>query len=211
MKKIITVLLFFVSLNLYAQFDFTGGMGISFINNPSVEDYINSLPLSDELNTFNSGFEWYLECDYSMSPKFQLGVEYVGEIFSVNSTYGGIGNFDFTYVTHKPSLLAYYVIAGKGYKFKFGGGAGPRFVNLDQKIGVKYPSYTTSGFGLLGRIQAHTKLSDSFYANLGSTLRYEILGEPENSQGKNPSSGEPVNLKALSVSVNIGLSYFLGE
>lgn len=212
MKKLLTALLLFVSMNLFAQVDFAVGMGISFVNNPSVEDYINGQPLGDELGTFNSAFEWYVEGDYTISPKFQIGLEYVNELFSVNSSYGGIGNFDFTYATHKPSLLAYYVLAGEGYKFKLGGGAGPRFADLDQKI-VATSNYTTSGFGLLARIQAHTKLSDNFYANVGSTVRYENLGEPENSQGTiyDVSVQDNVNLNAVSVSVNIGVSYFLGN
>jgi hypothetical protein len=187
-------------------------MGISFVNNSSLEDYLNGLPLSDEVATFNSAFELYVEGDYSVSPKFQLGLEYVYALFSHTSSFAGIGNYELTYLTHKPSILAYYVISGKGYKFKFGGGAGPRFVNLDQKI-LSTAEYTTSGFGLLGRLQAHTKLSDNFYANIGSTIRYELLGEPESSVGKikDVSVDENVNLNSLSISVNIGVSYFIGN
>ncbi|MBU1097278.1 MAG: hypothetical protein KKB34_12410 [Bacteroidetes bacterium] len=212
MKKIFLIVLFLFSIELLAQVDITTGMGISFVNNSSLQDYINSFPLNDKLETFNSSFETYLEGDYSIGPKFQLGVEYVFQIFSFNSPYAGLGQYDLTYVQHKPSLLAYYVISGNGFKIKFGGGAGPRFVNLDEKI-LSTTNYKSSGFGLLGRIQAHTKLGDNFYANIGSTLRYDHGGVPENNTRKLHDNfvKEDVNINALSVSVNIGVSYFIGK
>ena len=101
MKKLLLLLFLAAFINSYAQFDFAGGMGISFVNNSSLEDYINGQPLSDDVATFNSAFELYLESDYSVSPKFQIGVEYVYALFSHNSSYAGIGNYDLSYVTHR--------------------------------------------------------------------------------------------------------------
>lgn len=213
MKKYLLVLLMVFTSNLFAQLDIVGGMGIGFVNNSSVSDYVNGLRLSQDLGTFNSSFEVYLEGDYELSNNFQLGLEYVYSIFSHNAALGGIGQYDFTYDHHKPSLLAYYVISGPGYKFKFGGGAGIRFVNLDEKFQTTV-NYRSSGFGLLGRIQAHTKLSGGFYANVGSTLRYDMSGEPETSEGRklfDNSVDENVSINALSFSVNIGVSYFIGN
>ena len=213
MKKLFAVLLVASSSHLFAQFDIAGGMGIGFLNNSSLTDYVNGLRLSEDLGTFSSSFEVYLEGDYEMSENFQLGLEYVYTIFSHNSSLGGIGQYDLTYDHHKPSILAYYVISGTGYKFKFGAGAGLRFINLDEKFQTTV-NYTSSGFGLLGRFQAHTKLSGDFYANIGTTVRYDMSGEPEDSNGRkivDNSINENVSINALSFSINIGISYFIGS
>jgi hypothetical protein len=212
MKKYIAIFITFISINTFAQIDLAAGMGIGFMNNSSVSDYVNGVLGLEDLGTFSSSFEAYVEGDYSLNESFQLGLEYVYTIFSHTNSLGVI-QYDFSYDHHKPSLLAYYVIAGEGYKFKFGGGAGPRFVNLDEKFQTT-TNYTSTGFGVLGRIQAHTKLSDDFYANIGSTVRYDVGGEPKSSQGKyigeNTNYGN-VSVNSLSFSINIGVSYFIGN
>ncbi|MBN1300978.1 MAG: hypothetical protein JW995_07150 [Melioribacteraceae bacterium] len=212
MKRLILVLCLIVTIKVNAQYDIAAGMGISFINNSSLQDYINSTLSGDEVSTFNSAFEVFLETDVSLTPKFQMGFEYVYSLFSHNAPLGGIGQYDITYAHHKPSVLAYYVIPGRGYKFKFGAGAGYRYVDLDEKI-LASVNYTSSGFGLLARVQAHTALSSSFFANIGTTLRYDLAGEVANNGNKiyNKFFEENVNINSLSISINLGVSYFIGN
>jgi len=210
MKKYIFIfLIFFVAKNLLAQVDLAAGMGISFVNNSSLNDYLNySFPSEDELSAFSSTAEFYFEADYSVTPSFQLGIEDVYTLYSY-STFLGITNYEISYGHHKPSLLAYYVIAGEGYKFKFGGGAGIRIVDLTEKIHIS-EDFSTVGFGFLLRAQGHTKLGDNFYANVGGTMRLDFPGEPSNGERKihNNITNENVNINSFSVSVDIGVSYF---
>ncbi len=210
-KKLFVIMILFFSQLGYAQVDFTAGMGISFVNNSSLQDYINSnFSSGSDLSSFNSSIEVYIEADYSMSSQFQLGLEYVFSIYSYTAEFGGIGQYEFSSIQHKPSMLGYYVIAGPGYKFKFGGGAGLRIADVDEDI-IGTKNYSTSGLGLLLRGQAHTLLGGSLFANLGLTLRYDLPGEPENSGVKmrNNVLDEAVNLNSVSFSINLGLSYFL--
>jgi hypothetical protein len=211
MKKLFLAIIFlFLSLNsVKAQVDIVAGMGISFVAAPSLTDYLNyNIASSDEIGTFSSTGEFYGEVDYTISPKYQIGFEYVYTLYSYSTQLVGL-NYDLSYSHQKPSILGYYVISGEGYKFKFGGGIGIRIVDLSEKTHTTI-DYSTSGIGFLGRVQGHTKLGGSFYANVGSTIRYDIPGEPTNGDNKlhDTISNENVNINSFSVSVNIGFSYF---
>jgi len=210
MKKIFALIFIFSSLIINAQVDVTGAMGIAFVNNASLKDYINSnFPSDKALSTFNSSFDLSLEADYTISENFEMGVEYVYNIFSYTSTFGGLGVYDLSYKHHKPSLLAYYVLPGSGYKFKLGGGIGYRMVDLDEKK-IQSTNYTSSGLGFLLRIQGLTTLGGNLYANLGGSFRYDLPGEPESSDGitiVDPIDGTNVNINSIVFSVNIGVTY----
>ena len=204
----------FLSINsIQAQIDVVGGMGISFVASPSLNDYLNyNFSSSDELGTFNTTAEFYGEIDYTISPKFQIGLEYVYAIYGYSTSSPGL-NYKLDYNHYKPSILGYYVLNGEGYKFKFGGGFGIRTVDLTESINTTdegAQKFSTTGFGLLGRIQGHTALGGNFYANVGSTIRYDAPGVPENGDNKlhNTLTNEDVNINSFSVSVNIGISYF---
>lgn len=193
-----------------AQVDVSAGMGINFINSSSLKDYVNAnFQGTEKMNSFNTGVEFFAEADYTLSPSFQMGVEYAMEIFSYNSDFsGGLANYDISYTHHKPSVLAYYVLPGEGYKFKFGGGVGLRYVSVDEEI-FQTRNYSSTGFGLLLRAQGHTALGGNFYANIGADMRLDMPGEPENDGtplGQN--TGGDVNLNSFSVGVKLGVSYF---
>jgi len=210
MKKALLLIMFLIQFSVInAQVDIAGGMGISFVYTPSLNDFLTNFSSSEEIPSFNSTVEFYIEGDYSLKPSFQLGLEYVYSLYSYNTSLQGF-NYELNYQHYKPSLLAYYVIPGKGYKFKFGGGAGVRILNLDQKIYGATESFEAIGYGLLIRAQGHTTLGGNFYINIGTTARYDHPGVPENDNGElyNNILDEPVNINSLSISVDIGISYF---
>ena len=211
MKRLLIFIYLFPSVLIYAQVDVTAAMGIAFVNNSSIKDYINAnFPSDQELGTFNSSFDLSLEADYTVSENFELGLEYVYNIFAyTTSILGGYGVYDLSYKHHKPSVLAYYVIPGAGYKFKFGGGIGYRLVDLDEKI-FRTINYTATGFGFLLRVQGLTTLGGNFYANLGGSFRYDLPGKV--SSGNSSESGNSleefnVNVDSVVFSVNIGVTY----
>ena len=76
MKKFIfIILIFFVTKNTMAQVDLAAGMGISFVNNSSLNDYLEYNWSAEEIPSFSSTAEFYFEVDYSLTPSFQLGIE----------------------------------------------------------------------------------------------------------------------------------------
>ncbi|PJA95408.1 MAG: hypothetical protein CO129_11905 [Ignavibacteriales bacterium CG_4_9_14_3_um_filter_34_10] len=206
----ILFLMVLINMNLFAQVDLTAGMGISFVNNSSLQDYINSsFPSADELGTFNSALDLYAEADYSINEKYQIGIEYDYSLYSYTTSYGGLGQYEMNIIHHKPSVLGYYVVSGYGYKFKFGGGVGLRLIDLDEKIGL-IKNYSSTGWGLVLKAQGYTALSQSVFANIGVTARYDLAGEPESKGRKiiNNSLNQPMNINSLSFGVNLGISYF---
>jgi len=214
-KKIIFLLIPFVLVtnSLFAQVDVAAGMGINLVYAPSLNDYIDFNWAVEEISSFTTSVEFYGEIDYSITSKFQLGFEYVYVLWSYNSSML-IGNYNLEFAHLKPSLLAYYVISGEGYKFKFGGGLGVRGIQLTESIGTTAAAsqkFSVMGYGLLGRIQGHTKLGGNFYANIGGTVRYDAPGDPTSDDDNplyNPATKEAVNLNSFSMSIDLGVSYF---
>ncbi len=111
-----------------------------------------------------------------------------------------------------PSLLAFYVISGQGYNFKFGGGGGARFISVDETLpaSARSDNYTSTGFGAIIRAEGNTLLSGNVYANVIADLRYDINGEPSGNLGnlRNNVLNENVNFNSLSVGIKLGVSYF---
>jgi long-subunit fatty acid transport protein len=202
------VLIPFVYIN--AQIDLTAGMGLNFTNTSSLKDYVNSnfAPADNRLSTFNSTIDFFLEGDYTVSENFQLGLEYDLTIFSYNSPRGIGGIYELSYNMHRPSLVAYYVIPGNGYKFKFGGGVGTRHITVTEKNFTE-DSYSSTGVGFLLKVQGLTLLSENLYANIAFDLRFDFPGEPSNGNIKirNNAVNENVKFTSLSAGIKLGVSY----
>lgn len=213
-KKLISIIFLLTALTTYSQVDFMTGMGISFQSTPSLKDYINNIaPSGEGMADYSSAVTFFFETDYSINPTFDIGIEYEVKIYSFNTSFGGLGKYDLSYLAHSPSVIGYYVLQGEGYKFKFGGGAGYRIISVDEELPTSntVTNFTANGFGLLLKTQAHTLLSGNFYAYFGADIRYDIIGEAtnENSKLEAPGLKEEVNFNTLSFGVKIGVSYLI--
>lgn len=210
MKK--ALLIFLIPLiNLSAQWDFSLSMGLDFKAAPSYRDYINSAPGYDNLSTFTSSVNFAGEVGYMLSPNLEIGIEHSIVIDSYNSNTGLGSAYEISYTHQRPTALCYYVITGEGYKFKFGGGVGPRFVNLTERI-ITETDYTASGFGILLKAEGNTLLGDNFFALIGVDLRYDLPGELKSANGSyivNQYTKEKMNLNSLSIGIKLGIAYLL--
>ena len=215
MRKYFLIIIILFSHKIFAQVEFTAGMGIGFVNNSSVADYVN-LNFADngkQLKSFNSAIDFYIEADYSITNSFQLGLEYDAVYFSYTNLQITAGDYELNYYHYKPSLVGFYVFKGSGYNFKFGGGAGPRFISLEEKLPLvsAKSNYKSSGVGLLLKAQGNTLLGGNFYANIAIDMRYDFPGEPEDNNGQtlvNNSFQENVNINSLTFGLKLGVSYF---
>ena len=216
MKKLLLAgfILFSVSF-AYSQTELKATMGINFISIPSVQDYINqSFQPIVEVGSFSSAVIFTVEAGQFLSSNFELGLEVPYQIYSYNSNIG-LGQYDLTYNSILPSVLAYYALVGNGYNFKIGGGAGPRFVSVKESkkwMGSEV-DYSSTGFGVVVRAEANTVLSENLYANIGVDIRYDVNGEPSDSDGNiitNNVLNENVNFDSFAVGVKLGISYLFG-
>jgi len=216
MKKFLLAgfILFSISCT-YAQTELKATMGINFISIPSVQDFINqSYPLGTEVGTFSTTVIFTAEAGQFLSNNFEMGLEIPYQLFSYNSNVGS-GQYDLTYNLVLPSVMAYYVLVGNGYNFKIGGGAGPRFVSVNEskKWNGSEEDYSSTGFGVVVRAEGNTILGDNVYANIGIDIRYDVNGEPSDSDGNtiiNNVLKENVNFNSFSAGVKLGISYLFG-
>ncbi len=219
MKKFLCVLLLLILIiinNSFSQTELKATMGINLISIPSAQDYINQIyaPDDDQLNSYNTAAIFAFEAGYFLQDEFEMSVELPYQIFSYNTNIAGAGQYDLYYDTFLPSLMAYYVISGVGYNFKFGGGLGPRFVFVteDKKWQGTSDDFTSTGFGGLLRAEANTSLSEHFFANIGFDIRYDVNGEPENSNGNNLENNgedEVVNFNSFAIGLKLGITYLI--
>ncbi|MEW6196217.1 MAG: hypothetical protein AB1521_13790 [Bacteroidota bacterium] len=213
MRKYIICFFLIPMFAIDAQWDFSVSMGLDFKSTSSFRDYINSgfAPANDKLSTFSSSVNFNAEAGYQFTETFQLALEYSLSIDSYNTSVAPGGVYEISYNSHRPSLIGYYVVKGDGYKFKFGGGIGPRFISLEEKI-ILSTDYTTNGFGVLLKADGNTLLGGDFYALIGFDIRYDMPGELKSDDGtyiQNYGNGERVNLNALSFGIKLGIAYLL--
>ena len=216
MKKIVLLfVLVLLNVNIFAQIEIKASMGINFLSIPSLQDYINqNFAPNSQLATFNSAVIFAGEIGTFINKDFEVSLEVPFQIYSYTENIG-LGQYELAYNQIPPSVLAYYVISGSGYNFKFGAGAGPRFVNVTEKKKWQGSevSFSSIGFGGLLRIEGNTVLSNKVYANIGLDLRYDLNGEPENSSGNkltNIVQNEVVNVNTFSMGLRLGISYLIG-
>jgi hypothetical protein len=212
-KTALLFLLIIVSDFTLAQIELKGTMGINFLSVPSMQDYINFTHPDDQLSSFNSAIIFAGEAGNFFSPSFLLSIEGAYQLFSYTNV-STAGKYEMVYHLIPVSVLGYYVIKGEAYNIKFGGGIGPRFVNVDESLPAlgTTEQYSSTGVGFILRCEGNTLLGGNFYANIGADLRYDLNGEPENSGAKLTNSvyGENVNFDTFSLGVKLGISYLIG-
>ncbi|MBL1212308.1 MAG: hypothetical protein HND52_03000 [Ignavibacteriae bacterium] len=216
MKKLFLILFLFISVSVSkAQIDLTAAMGINFVNSPSFNDYlnINFINSDEQLASFNSTINFMGEGAVTLTPSFQIAGEYVYEFYSITPASGKVPFYEASYAHHKPSAIAYYVISGTGYKLKFGGGAGIRFLSFEEQLpnSPVSTSHSTTGFGIVLKAQGYTLLSGNFYANIGGDLRYDLPGEPTNNGTPiiDRTIDENVNVNSVAFGFHLGIAYIL--
>lgn len=212
MKKIL-LLVFITLVNMQAQWEVSAGIGVNFTSMPQLREYLNKNYFLNEnsLNEYLPAFETGIEVGHQLNKNFQMACE----IKYVHNKYFGslveIGRFSYDF--YQPSLIGYYLLSGKNYLFKFGGGIGPRFVFTTLPSGprlvMKYIDYKGTGYGFLGKIEGQTLLVNNIFAHLDFDLRYNKYGSLSDSAGENLISnvtGKVLTLNAFSVGIKTGLT-----
>lgn len=212
MKKIVIALsVIFISAFSFAQTEneVRASMGIDFVSIPSLKEYIDQLPY-EELTDFNAAVNFSGSYGRMLSESYQLQAELGYLLYSFTSS-GTDGQYDLTYSLIMPSILNYYVLTGKGYNFKFGGGVGVRLLSVDESLPGTGSSenYSSLGYGFILRAEGNTAIAENVFAHIAADVRYDVNGEPENN-GQNLYNvvyKENVNFNSLSFGIRLGISY----
>ena len=212
MKKICVGILFLLSTTLaLPQVSLRAGMGINLISIPSIKDYINDshfAPPENQITSFATAVIFSGEVDIKESENYEIGIELA---YLYNSyTYSYSGQYNLTYGILMPTLTNYYVIEGQGYNFKFGGGIGIRFTNVNESYYItNSTTYKSVGFGILLRASGNTALSSNVFANITGDIRYDINGTPKNNDIalQNVAVNNNVNFNSFSLGLTLGITY----
>jgi len=213
MKLVILLFIFFMANSVSAQVEISASMGIDFINSPSFYDYINQnyTQLGGEsLEDFNASILFSGEAGYQLGESYQPAVE-VGYLINSYTASLQNGQYEMAYRNLIFSLLNFYVINGEGYNFKFGGGAGLRFLLADESqpgTGITR-TFSSTGYGFILKAVGNTLLGGSLFARISVQARYDLNGEPENNGTPlvNNIAKENVNFNSISIGVSLGVSY----
>lgn len=224
---LIILLVSFLTVNLYSQeidskpfsskkrFSLSVGMGLSLLNTPSFNEYLrNVIPYvtKDSIKTFSLGLEFFGSAEYGASKNISLRLDYSYFIKSVSYQYYYLV-YDYFYNIHQPALNVFYLISGKHYQFKFGGGAAFQFIKLERKISNDSNLiYKSNGIGLRGEMIYSAQLSDKLssyisgfiFGNLSGSLR-----DAESNALTSPNSGKEVNLDGFGIGTRLGISLYL--
>ncbi len=177
MIKYFLVFLFIPLSVSTAQYEIGGGMGLSFFNAPDLNDYLNTnFSNGEDLPSFSTSADFFGVFNYNLNESYQIGLEYNFNINSFNSAIE-TGFYDLQLSHHKTSLLGFYYLAGEGFKIKFGGGFGLRFLNATEELYGTRVEYSSSGFGFIAKMQGDTKLGGNFYALISGEIIYDLPGE----------------------------------
>lgn len=211
-KYLAAIIITLLSIPAFAQFDVRAGMGINFSSTPALKDYLNQSYASynNEVASFYSSVSFAGEAGYFVSDDFQLAIDgsYFLNSFTFEST---IGQYDLSYGITAPSIIAYYILPGSGYYFKFGGGIGLRFLSVNEKQPGSpiTDNFTSTGFGIVLKGEANTALGSGVYANLGGDIRYDANGVPKQNGTplRNSVINEDVTFNTLLFGVHLGIIY----
>lgn len=206
MKKIfIPFIIIIISFMSFAQKqnEVRASMGIDFVSVPQLRDHLESISRETQTD-FNSAINFSGSYGRMISENNQLELEFSYLLSSFNFSLEN-GNYDLTYSMINPSVLYNYVIPGVGYNFKFGCGAGPRFLAATEKQLPFINDYSKIGIGFILRGNGNTAIAENVYAHIGADIRYDLIGEPKKTESGN-SVGD-INFTSLSFGIRLGISY----
>lgn len=187
------------------QNEVRASMGIDFVSVPDLKDYLER-NYTDVLSDFSSAVNFSGSYGKMIGESSQLELE-IGYLLNSYNSSVSLGNYDLKYSLLMPSLLYNYVLDGNGYNFKFGAGAGVRILSLTEKL-PGFPNeddYSSFGFGFILRGTGNTALSQDVYAHIGTDVRYDLVGKPEDNVEENKIGN--VNFNSLSFGIRLGISY----
>jgi len=197
---------------------FAAGMRLSYGNNKSLLDYIRFelpdyyiIPEEQKIPDFNVGYEFFGEAEYQLTKHFSLKADYSYSIKSLNSTAPQFSNYDFSVYTHNILLTGYYIIPGKYYYLKLGGGTGLAISELRKQTFGLIEEYNSTGINVKLESVLNTQISNSIAAYIGVFLSNSINATLKNGNGEKviSRSGEEINLNSFNIGLGLGLEIFI--
>jgi hypothetical protein len=190
---------------------FSAGMGVSYINAPSIVDYLNKYTSqADRVADFTPAVEFFAAPEISLNSTFILKLEYAYLLKSY-SLAESQGTYSFDYSVHMPTVVLDYLLEGDRFYVKVGGGIGYHF----GKFSYLFPNastearFTGNGVGIKLEIMGNTAFGESLYGLIGGDLRGDFIGALKDNSGNGPYQATgPVKMHFAGAGIKFGLVYY---
>lgn len=153
-------------------------LGVGALNSTSVTDYINILTQvvpKDRFDEFTSATLLSVAPEMQISDDWSLVLDYTYLIKTYSVVPGtALWSGEFDYTAHLPTLCVNYLVAGRGYWLKFGGGVGYARANLGQRIAAvgTDQSFSASGVSFKLSGSGNTQLDTNVYGVISAEMRF---------------------------------------
>jgi hypothetical protein len=188
------------------------GMGVSLVNTSPVADYINSLTVTTaRVEAFAAAAEFYGAFEVMVARDWNLKAEYAYLTKSFNMPEPYQPDVVFSYAVHVPTLSLHYVLPGRGYALKFGGGLGYLVGNFTEDYSYYATRYASHGVCIQLEGEGNTQFDEHLFGYIGLDARQAFMGDLKDDSGRtliNRSNGKNVSLSFFSVGVKFGLCYY---
>ncbi|MGA7159732.1 MAG: hypothetical protein WBZ48_01940 [Bacteroidota bacterium] len=189
-----------------------GGMGVSLATAPGLVNYLNTLAdPSQQISGFGTNIEFFGGTEFPLSIDWGGALEYSYFFKSYTIPTSFAGTYSIFYNINMPTAMVHYVMSGKGYFLKFGGGIGYHTASLEQKWSYygTDSTYSTHGIGLKAQAVGETAFDDHLYGYISGNMRWELLGELKNNNGTVlQNQGKIASLSMFVVGLSFGVIYY---
>lgn len=193
-------------------FSLYGGMGVKLGAAPAMVDYINTFAdPSQRASDFATDVEFFGGAEFPLSNEWGGALEYAYLFKSYTLPTSNAGTYTLFYNIHMPTAIAQYVIPGKGYFMKFGGGIGYHVGSVEQSNSIygTDSTYTARGFGIKAQAVGETAFDEHLFGYISGDMRWEFFGKLKNSSGNEMRNlGQTASLSMFVVGLGFGLIYY---
>jgi hypothetical protein len=191
-----------------------GGLGVTLVHAADIVDYINlQYQPSSKIQEFSTASEFFGAGEIRLSGSWGVKLEYsyLLKSYSVPEPYGP--DYSFSYAIHMPVVMAQYLMTGRGFAFKLGGGAGYHIAKFSEDASVLVSdSYTSRGVGIKLEAEGNTEFDDHLFGLIAVDVRDDLMGDFRDANNKTmmiPVLNRPATMDFFSIGVKFGLIYYL--
>jgi hypothetical protein len=191
-------------------------MGANYGDNKELVRYIgyripfyNTLPDERKLSDFSTGLEFFLGAEFQLAKRFSLKADYSYQIKSFNVA--DYPSYEYSYLSHQPYLMGYYVIPEQFSFIKVGAGAGFILSEFNQKEFGGELSYNSKGPAVKLETVFNLQISKSVGGYLSGSMFKTFMSELEDSGGNKlrNANNETVRLSSFGVGLRLGVEIFI--
>jgi hypothetical protein len=192
------------------------GMGAIYGNNTSLKNFIQYeipnyglLTRDQQLSEFYTGLDFFGGIEKQISKDFSIKAEYSYFIKSYNVNM--YPQYDFSYSSHQPGLMLFYIIPQEYSYIKVGAGTGYVLSNLTVKEYGLEKSYTSKGIGLKAELIFNAQIGKSFASYISGYISNTFLQNLKDNNGNELLTNvtkENVNLSGFGAGIRLGVEIF---